>query len=119
MPLKMHLTKLMEKLEMHFQIHGKIKNAFSKIRNAFPYFGNAFFMEMKMHMENPHLFSLRFQKFISKIKKLQSTLGSFAYSATLPTAKEGVTVLENDLMWFWNEKNMKHIELMNIVIKQF
>ena len=68
MPLKMHLTKLMEKLEMLFQIHGKIKNAFSKIRNAFPYFGNAFFMEMKMHMENPHLFSLRFQKFISKIK---------------------------------------------------
>ena len=34
----------------------------------------------------------------TKIKKLQSTLGSFAYSATLPTAKEGVTVLENDLV---------------------
>lgn len=34
----------------------------------------------------------------TKIKKLQATLGSFAYSATLPTAKEGVTVLENDLV---------------------
>lgn len=34
----------------------------------------------------------------TKIKKLQSTLGSFAYSATLPTAKEGVTVLENDFV---------------------
>ncbi|HLP65407.1 membrane protein insertase YidC [Flavobacterium sp.] len=34
----------------------------------------------------------------AKIKKLQATLGTFAYSATLPTAKEGVTVLENDLV---------------------
>lgn len=34
----------------------------------------------------------------AKIKKLQATLGSFAYSATLPTAKEGTTVLENDLI---------------------
>ena len=27
-----------------------------------------------------------------------------------------ITVLENDLMWFWNDKNMKHIELMNDLI---
>jgi YidC/Oxa1 family membrane protein insertase len=35
---------------------------------------------------------------IAKIKKLQATLGTFAYSATLPTAKEGTTVLENELV---------------------
>lgn len=29
---------------------------------------------------------------------------------------EKINVLENDLMWFWNEKNMKHIELMNDLI---
>ena len=34
----------------------------------------------------------------TKIKQLQATLGSFAYSATLPTAKEGVTTLENDVL---------------------
>ncbi len=34
----------------------------------------------------------------TKIKQLQASLGSFAYSATLPSAKEGVTVLENDLV---------------------
>ncbi|TBX67596.1 membrane protein insertase YidC [Flavobacterium silvisoli] len=33
-----------------------------------------------------------------KIQKLQGTLGSFAYSATLPSAKEDYTVLENDLI---------------------
>ena len=33
-----------------------------------------------------------------KLQKLQSTLGSFAYSATLPSAKDGSTVLENDLV---------------------
>ena len=33
-----------------------------------------------------------------KIKELQSTLGGFAYSATLPTAKEGFTTLENELV---------------------
>ena len=33
-----------------------------------------------------------------KLKKLQGALGSFAYSATLPSAKEGFTVLENDLV---------------------
>ena len=33
-----------------------------------------------------------------KIQKLQGTLGSFAYSATLPTAKEGFTVIENDVV---------------------
>ncbi len=33
-----------------------------------------------------------------KKQKLQSSLGSFAYSASLPTAKEGYTVLENDLV---------------------
>lgn len=32
------------------------------------------------------------------IAKLQSTLGSFAYSATLPSAKAGVTVLENEVI---------------------
>ncbi len=34
----------------------------------------------------------------TKIKQLQTTLGSFAYSATLPTAKEGFTTLENDVL---------------------
>jgi YidC/Oxa1 family membrane protein insertase len=34
----------------------------------------------------------------TKIKQLQATLGSFAYSATLPTAKEGFTTLENDVL---------------------
>lgn len=33
-----------------------------------------------------------------KIQKLQGTLGSFAYSATLPTAKEGFTVIENEVV---------------------
>ena len=33
-----------------------------------------------------------------KLKKLQGTLGSFAYSTTLPTAKEGFTVIENDVV---------------------
>jgi len=33
-----------------------------------------------------------------KLQKLQGALGSFAYSATLPTAKEGYSVLENDLV---------------------
>ena len=33
-----------------------------------------------------------------KLQKLQGTLGSFAYSATLPTAKEGFTVIENDVV---------------------
>jgi len=33
-----------------------------------------------------------------KIQKLQGTLGSFAYSATLPSAKEAFTILENDLI---------------------
>ncbi len=34
----------------------------------------------------------------SQIKKLQATLGSFAYSATLPSAKGGTTTLENDVL---------------------
>jgi YidC/Oxa1 family membrane protein insertase len=34
----------------------------------------------------------------TKIKQLQTTLGSFAYSAALPTAKEGFTTLENDVL---------------------
>jgi YidC/Oxa1 family membrane protein insertase len=33
-----------------------------------------------------------------KLQKLQGALGSFAYSATLSSAKEGFTVLENDLV---------------------
>jgi YidC/Oxa1 family membrane protein insertase len=33
-----------------------------------------------------------------KIKELQGTLGSFAYSATLPSAKEGYTTLENEFI---------------------
>jgi YidC/Oxa1 family membrane protein insertase len=33
-----------------------------------------------------------------KIQKLQGTLGSFAYSATLPTAKDGFTTIENELV---------------------
>jgi YidC/Oxa1 family membrane protein insertase len=33
-----------------------------------------------------------------KIKKLQSSLGSFAYSATLPSAKENFTTLENEVL---------------------
>jgi YidC/Oxa1 family membrane protein insertase len=33
-----------------------------------------------------------------KIQKLQGTLGSFAYSATLPSAKEDFTTLENELI---------------------
>ncbi|WP_264520672.1 membrane protein insertase YidC [Flavobacterium sp. N1994] len=32
------------------------------------------------------------------IKKLQGSLGSFAYSATLPSAKENVTTLENEVV---------------------
>lgn len=34
----------------------------------------------------------------AELAKLQSTLGGFAYSAALPTAKETFTTLENDLM---------------------
>ena len=33
-----------------------------------------------------------------KMQKLEGALGSFAYSATLPSAKEATTVLENDLV---------------------
>lgn len=33
-----------------------------------------------------------------KIQKLKGTLGSFAYSATLPSAKENVTTLENEFV---------------------
>ena len=33
-----------------------------------------------------------------KIQKLQGALGSFAYSATLPSAKDGSTIIENDLV---------------------
>ncbi len=33
-----------------------------------------------------------------KLQKLQGALGSFAYSATLPSAKEGYSVIENDLV---------------------
>ncbi len=33
-----------------------------------------------------------------KLQKLQSTLGGFAYSATLPSAKESYTVLENEVI---------------------
>ena len=33
-----------------------------------------------------------------KLQKLQGALGSFAYSATLPSAKEGFTTLENDVV---------------------
>ncbi|WP_395065752.1 membrane protein insertase YidC [Flavobacterium sp.] len=33
-----------------------------------------------------------------KLQKLQGALGSFAYSATLPTAKEGFTTIENELV---------------------
>ncbi len=33
-----------------------------------------------------------------QVAKLQSTLGSFAYSATLPSAKTGFTTLENELV---------------------
>nr|WP_294775483.1 membrane protein insertase YidC [uncultured Flavobacterium sp.] len=33
-----------------------------------------------------------------KIQKLQGSLGSFAYSATLPSAKEAFTTIENELM---------------------
>ncbi len=33
-----------------------------------------------------------------KIQKLQGTLGSFAYSATLPSAKDNVTTLENEFV---------------------
>jgi YidC/Oxa1 family membrane protein insertase len=34
----------------------------------------------------------------AKIKKLQGTLGSFAYSSTLPSAKENFTTLENEFV---------------------
>jgi YidC/Oxa1 family membrane protein insertase len=34
----------------------------------------------------------------AKISKLKSTLGNFAYSATLPSAKNNTTTLENDLV---------------------
>jgi YidC/Oxa1 family membrane protein insertase len=33
-----------------------------------------------------------------KLQKLRGTLGSFAYSATLPSAKENVTILENEFI---------------------
>ena len=34
----------------------------------------------------------------AQTEKLKATLGNFAYSATLPTAKDGFTTLENDLV---------------------
>ena len=33
-----------------------------------------------------------------KLKKLQGALGSFAYSANLPSAKENFTTIENELV---------------------
>ena len=33
-----------------------------------------------------------------QLAKLQKSLGSFAYSATLPSAKEGFTTIENELV---------------------
>ena len=35
---------------------------------------------------------------VSKLKELQGTLGSFVYSATLPSAKEAFTTIENNLI---------------------
>ena len=34
----------------------------------------------------------------TQLAQLQKTLGNFAYSATLPSAKAGVTTIENDLV---------------------
>jgi len=54
----------------------------------------------------------------TKLAALQSTLGNFAYSATLPSAKEAFTTIENDLIkitiankgGFITEATLKHQE---------
>lgn len=53
----------------------------------------------------------------AKIKKLQATLGTFAYSATLPSAKEGVTLLEND--WVKIAVSNKGGAISEVTLKKF
>ncbi len=48
---------------------------------------------------------------------LQNKLGSFAYSSTLPSAKEGETVLENDVLYI--KVNNKGGYLTEVKLKQF
>ncbi len=53
----------------------------------------------------------------AKIQQLSGTLGKFAYSATLPSAKGGTTVLENDLVKL--EIANKGGYVSNVVLKKF
>lgn len=53
----------------------------------------------------------------AKIQQLSRTLGKFAYSATLPSAKGGTTVLENDLVKL--EIANKGGYVSNVVLKKF
>lgn len=53
----------------------------------------------------------------AKIQQLSGTLGKFAYSATLPSAKGGTTVLENDLVKL--EIANKGGYVSNVVLKKY
>ncbi|MEN9335632.1 MAG: Membrane protein insertase YidC [Bacteroidota bacterium] len=53
----------------------------------------------------------------AKIKQLAGALGKFAYSATLPSAKGGTTVLENDLVKL--EIANKGGYVSNVVLKKY
>jgi len=57
-------------------------------------------------VHNTEILKLR-QKSIQKISKVRSQL--------LPLLKE-IKLIENDLIWFWNNNNLNHIELMNDLI---
>jgi len=73
--------------------------------------------EEKTKITTPEDYSLPVAGDSVKLNEIQNKLGYFAYASTLPSAKEGETVLENDVLYL--KVNNKGGYLSEVKLKQF
>jgi len=80
---------------------------FSKINNCKTQIGKLLFKKLLLNpISNIKILKER-QNIIQNIKSAKNEL--------IPLMNE-ISILENDLIWFWNNNNMKHIDLLNDMI---
>mgnify|MGYP000296434037 CR=1 FL=1 len=83
------------------------KSIFSKLNNCNTKFGSLLLKKILFKPINDVDILKDRQSLIKKISGIKEEL--------IPLLKE-ISEIENDLIWFWNDANMKHIELMNDLI---
>ena len=94
-----------EFLEDHYK-NGD-KGLFSKLNNCKTKMGSLLLKNIFLKPVHDIKLLQERQNIVQKISNVKSEL--------IPLIDE-IKVLENDLIWFWNDSNLKHIELMNDLI---